>query len=57
MIDRPITLAAAGFVIAGEHGDPFQRVDLPVPFSPTMMVMDRSKLSSKSSCRKGRQNG
>src|SRR5713226_708566 len=25
MIDRPITLAAAGFVIAGEHGDPFQK--------------------------------
>ena len=24
MIDRPITLAAAGFVIAGEHGNPFQ---------------------------------
>src|SRR5450432_3925554 len=24
MIDRPIALAAAGFVIAGEHGDAFQ---------------------------------
>jgi hypothetical protein len=24
MIDRPITLAAAGLVVAGEHGDPFQ---------------------------------
>jgi hypothetical protein len=25
MIDRPVSLAAAGFVIAGEHGDPFQQ--------------------------------
>ena len=25
MIHRPIALAAAGFVIAGEHGDPFEQ--------------------------------
>src|SRR5450631_293105 len=25
MIDGPITLAAAGFIISGEHGDPFQQ--------------------------------
>ena len=25
MIDRPITLAAAGLVIARQHGDPFQQ--------------------------------
>jgi hypothetical protein len=25
MIDRPVTLAAAGFVIACQHGDPFQQ--------------------------------
>ncbi len=25
MIDRPIALAAAGFVISGEHGDAFQQ--------------------------------
>jgi hypothetical protein len=25
VIDRPVTLAAASFVIAGEHGDPFQK--------------------------------
>src|SRR5260370_12402207 len=25
MIERHIALAAAGFVIAGEHGDPFQK--------------------------------
>jgi len=25
MIDRPIALAAAGFVIAGEHGDPLEQ--------------------------------
>ena len=25
MIDRPVSLAAAGFVIAGEHRDPFEQ--------------------------------
>src|ERR1700730_16456322 len=25
MIDRPVALAAAGFVISGEYGDPFQQ--------------------------------
>ena len=36
---------------------PSSSVDLPVPFSPTMMVIALSKLSSKSSRSKGRQNG
>src|SRR6202051_1111970 len=36
---------------------PSSRVDLPVPFSPTMMVMGRSKPNSKLSPRNGRQNG
>jgi hypothetical protein len=36
---------------------PSSSVDLPVPFSPAMMVMGRSKSSSKASRRKGRQNG
>src|SRR6476620_10205047 len=48
MIDWFVTLGTAGLVIAGEHGDAFSSVDLPVPFSPTMMVIARSKLSSKS---------
>src|SRR5258705_5181793 len=36
---------------------PSRSVDLPVPFSPTMTVMARSKATSKSFCRKGRQKG
>lgn len=36
---------------------PSSNVDLPVPLSPTMIVIARSKLSSKSSRSKGRQNG
>jgi hypothetical protein len=53
MIDR----RAAGLVIAGERADLSSSVDLPVPFSPTMMVIARSKLSVKLSFRNGRQNG
>jgi hypothetical protein len=57
MVDRHVALAATGLVIAREHRHASSSVDLPVPFSPTMMVMAASKLSSKSSRRNGRQNG
>src|SRR5712671_3399061 len=34
MIDRPIALAAAGFVISGEHGDAFQKSGFAGPVFP-----------------------
>jgi len=56
MVDRPVALAAA-LVIAGERGDALEQRRLPVPFSPTMMVMARSKERSSPWRRNGRQKG
>jgi hypothetical protein len=57
VIDRHVALAATGFVMPASAAIPSNSVDLPVPFSPTMMVMARSNPSSKSFARNGRQNG
>ncbi|MGY3698366.1 hypothetical protein ACVIGA_008446 [Bradyrhizobium sp. USDA 3240] len=57
MVDRAIALAAAGVVIAAITAMPSSSVDLPVPFSPTMMLIALSKLSSNSSRSSGSTNG
>jgi hypothetical protein len=57
VIDRHVPLAAPGFVVSGEYGDALQKRGFAGAVSPTMIVIERSKSSSKSSWRNGRQNG
>src|SRR5262249_14232820 len=57
MIDRPISLAATGLVIAANAAMPSRSVDFPVPFSPTITVMARPKARENSPRRNGTQKG
>jgi L-asparaginase II len=57
MVNRHVALAAAGLVIAGQHGNALQQGRFAGPFSPTMTVMARSNASPNPLRRNGRQKG
>ena len=58
MVDGGVALASARIVVPGQTCDTSRMVDLPTPFSPTMMVIGRSNASENSIPLKiGRQKG
>jgi hypothetical protein len=52
MVDRHVALAAPGLIIPRKRTDRLEQRRLPVPFSPTMIVMGVVNSSSKSPLRK-----